>query len=58
MQLSVSSKKLLNEMQFLSDKGCREMNKSMRKASSPCMPYIGLYLQVMTRSVLLYVYSG
>ncbi|GAB9464336.1 hypothetical protein Gpo141_00001768 [Globisporangium polare] len=45
LSLSVPSKKLLNEMQFLSDKGCREMNKSMRKASSPCMPYIGLYLQ-------------
>lgn len=33
-------------MQQLSDKGCREMNKIMRKATSPSMPYIGLYLQV------------
>lgn len=52
LQLSVSSKKLLNDMQLLSDKGCREMNKMMRKAASPSMPYIGLYLQVPGNSVI------
>ncbi|DBA01293.1 TPA: hypothetical protein N0F65_001798 [Lagenidium giganteum] len=43
--LSVSSKKLLNQMQFLSDKGCREMNRIMRNSPNPSMPYLGLYLQ-------------
>ncbi|KAG2532942.1 hypothetical protein JM18_000903 [Phytophthora kernoviae] len=45
LKLSVASKKLMNEMQLLSDKGCREMNRLMRKTSNPSMPYIGLYLQ-------------
>ncbi|RLN71128.1 hypothetical protein BBJ28_00000197 [Nothophytophthora sp. Chile5] len=45
-ELSVSSKKLMNQMQLLSDKGCREMNRLMRKTANPSMPYIGLYLQV------------
>lgn len=44
--MSVEAKKLMNRMQVLSDKGCREMNRLMRKAPSPCMPYIGLCLQV------------
>ncbi|CAH0477387.1 unnamed protein product [Peronospora belbahrii] len=43
--LSVDAKKMLNDMQLLSDKGCREMNRLMRKFGNPCMPYIGLYLQ-------------
>ncbi|KAG7401619.1 Ankyrin repeat and death domain-containing protein 1B [Phytophthora boehmeriae] len=43
--LSVASKQLMNNMQLLSDKGCREMNRLMRKTSNPSMPYIGLYLQ-------------
>lgn len=43
--LSVASKKMMNEMQLLSDKGCREMNRLMRKTANPSMPYIGLYLQ-------------
>jgi len=44
--MSVEAKKLMNRMQILSDKGCREMNRLMRKAPNPSMPYIGLYLQV------------
>ncbi|CAI5725756.1 unnamed protein product [Peronospora effusa] len=43
--LSVDGKKMMNEMQLLSDKGCREMNRLMRRCDNPCMPYIGLYLQ-------------
>ncbi|KAG2763305.1 hypothetical protein PC129_g322 [Phytophthora cactorum] len=43
--LSVAAKKKMNEMQLLSDKGCREMNRLMRKTANPSMPYIGLYLQ-------------
>ncbi|KAG1703086.1 hypothetical protein DVH05_007998 [Phytophthora capsici] len=43
--MSVSAKKKMNEMQLLSDKGCREMNRLMRKTANPSMPYIGLYLQ-------------
>ncbi|TMW60570.1 hypothetical protein Poli38472_000612 [Pythium oligandrum] len=43
--LSDASKKLLTQMQSLSDKGCREMNKFMHTAQNPVMPYIGLYLQ-------------
>jgi hypothetical protein len=35
----------MNKMQFLSDKGCREMSQIMRKASNPSMPYLGLFLQ-------------
>lgn len=46
LQMSVEAKKLMNRMQILSDKGCREMNRLMRKAPNPSMPYIGLYLQV------------
>lgn len=45
-QLSLDAKKMMNEMQLLSDKGCREMNRLMRKTANPSMPYIGLYLQV------------
>lgn len=43
--LSVAAKKKMNELQSLSDKGCREMNRLMRKTANPSMPYIGLYLQ-------------
>ncbi|KAG7393615.1 Ankyrin repeat and death domain-containing protein 1B [Phytophthora pseudosyringae] len=43
--LSVHAKKKMNEMQLLSDKGCREMNRLMRQTANPSMPYIGLYLQ-------------
>ncbi|KAE8910578.1 hypothetical protein PF003_g5156 [Phytophthora fragariae] len=43
--LSLDAKKMMNEMQLLSDKGCREMNRLMRKTVNPSMPYIGLYLQ-------------
>ncbi|KAL7691380.1 putative Ras guanine-nucleotide exchange factor catalytic domain, PH-like domain superfamily [Plasmopara halstedii] len=43
--LSVAAKKKMNEMQLLSDKGCREMNRLMRIVANPSMPYIGLYLQ-------------
>ncbi|KAL4169980.1 hypothetical protein KRP22_010889 [Phytophthora ramorum] len=43
--LSAEAKKMMNEMQLLSDKGCREMNRLMRKTVNPSMPYIGLYLQ-------------
>ncbi|CAH0489298.1 unnamed protein product [Peronospora farinosa] len=43
--LRVDGKKMMNEMQLLSDKGCREMNRLMRRCDNPCMPYIGLYLQ-------------
>ncbi|KAJ8540597.1 hypothetical protein ON010_g12630 [Phytophthora cinnamomi] len=43
--LSLDAKKMMNEMQLLSDKGCREMNRLMRKTANPSMPYIGLYLQ-------------
>jgi hypothetical protein len=49
MQLSVDAKKKMNEMQLLSDKGCRGMNRLMRKTANPSMPYIGLYLQVRVR---------
>ncbi|CAI5743895.1 unnamed protein product [Peronospora destructor] len=45
LKLSVDDKKIMNEMQLLSDKGCREMNRLMRRCGNPCMPYIGLYLQ-------------
>ncbi|CAI5711852.1 unnamed protein product [Hyaloperonospora brassicae] len=45
LKLSVQAKKMMNEMQLLSDKGCREMNQLMRNTANPCMPYIGLYLQ-------------
>ena len=47
----MQSKKLLNRIQFLSDKGCREMNRIMRKAGNPSMPYMGLYLQVTRGSL-------
>uniref|UniRef100_H3HBQ9 PH domain-containing protein n=1 Tax=Phytophthora ramorum TaxID=164328 RepID=H3HBQ9_PHYRM len=45
LKLSAEAKKMMNEMQLLSDKGCREMNRLMRKTVNPSMPYIGLYLQ-------------
>ncbi|EEY65793.1 uncharacterized protein PITG_03318 [Phytophthora infestans T30-4] len=45
LKLSVAAKKKMNEMQLLSDKGCREMNRLMRQTTNPSMPYIGLYLQ-------------
>ncbi|POM58451.1 Ras-specific guanine nucleotide-releasing factor [Phytophthora palmivora] len=45
LKLSVDAKKKMNEMQLLSDKGCREMNRLMRITANPSMPYIGLYLQ-------------
>ncbi|RLN60953.1 hypothetical protein BBJ28_00002667 [Nothophytophthora sp. Chile5] len=54
-ELSVSSKKLMNQMQLLSDKGCREMNRLMRKTANPSMPYIGLYLQVTQGRATLFV---